>query len=200
MEKQNKIKELPLTSMILAALFTALMIVGAYISIPFVNNVPFVLANFFVWLSGLILGPIWGGISVLLYLILGALGLPVFAGARGGLAVFIGPEGPGPTSGFLLGYLLSAIIIGLLADRQGKSIIRNFLAMLAGFIVTYAVGIPIYSIASGNHDYLAIVVSFTWILVGDGIKIVAAVAITKALSKFTKMHWGVISTPEGKKR
>lgn len=120
----------------LVALFAALTAGGAWLSIP-IPPVPVVLSNLVAALSGIVLGPLWGGLAVLLYLGLGALGLPVFAGGSGGFGVFLGPTG-----GFLIGFLLSAVVAGLLADRKTYKVVRNTLALLAGFVVLYAVGLP----------------------------------------------------------
>ena len=125
-----------LPQMVLAALFTGLMIGGALITIPF-PQVPLVVANAFPWLDGLILGPWWAAVSTALYLLLGAFGLPVFAKGAAGVGVLLGNTG-----GFLFGYLLSAIAVGLLRDPQGKSVVRNALSVLAGLIVVYLAGIP----------------------------------------------------------
>ena len=129
----------PLFRLVLSALFAALIVVGSYIAIPFVP-VPLVLANFFALLAGLLLGPVYGGLAVLLYLVLGALGLPVFAGGSGGFGHFASPTG-----GFLLGYLLEAVAAGFVARgmKQAKpGVARLCLASLAGLVVLYAIGLP----------------------------------------------------------
>ncbi|NLY89791.1 MAG: biotin transporter BioY [Firmicutes bacterium] len=121
-----------------AALFTALIIIGGYISIPLpVGPVPIVLADFFVMITGLFLGFKWGLASVALYLSLGALGLPVFAGGRSGLAVLFGPTG-----GYLFGYLLLVSSVGLLASNRKESTVRNLMALIAGNILLYGAGVP----------------------------------------------------------
>ena len=84
--------------MIRASLFTALMILGAFIRVP-IGPVPVTLSSLFVLLAGLLLGAGWGAAAVSMYLLLGALGLPVFT-AGGGIALFAGPTG-----GYLLGFL-----------------------------------------------------------------------------------------------
>jgi biotin transport system substrate-specific component len=97
--------------LVYGALFAALISAGAFVSVPLpFSPVPIVLQNFFVVLAGLVLGPLWGAFSVALFLLAGALGVPVFAGASGGIAVFARPTG-----GFLLGYLPGAFLSGLLA-------------------------------------------------------------------------------------
>jgi biotin transport system substrate-specific component len=97
----------------LIALFAALISAGAFVSIPLpFSPIPVVLQNLFTILAGLCLGPIRGSLAVLLYLLAGALGAPVFAGATGGFTRFLGPTG-----GYLLGYPLTALIAGLIAGR-----------------------------------------------------------------------------------
>ena len=72
---------------VLASLMAALTAVGAYLQIP-IGPVPIVLSTLFVLLSGLLLGSRWGLVSMALYLLIGAIGLPVFSGGRGGVAHF----------------------------------------------------------------------------------------------------------------
>ena len=101
----------PVYRTVLIALGAASTAVGAFIAIPLpFSPVPIVLQNFFILLIALVLGPRMGTASVALYLLVGALGLPVFAGGKGGFAHFFGPTG-----GYLAGFLLSAWITGVLA-------------------------------------------------------------------------------------
>ncbi|RZW12719.1 MAG: biotin transporter BioY, partial [Desulfobulbaceae bacterium] len=92
--------------MVYASLMATLTAVGAYIAIP-IGPVPIVLQNLFVMLAGLLLGGRWGLTSVGVYLLAGAVGLPVFAGGTGGIGKFIGPTG-----GYLLGFAAAAYVIG----------------------------------------------------------------------------------------
>ncbi|MGD9200475.1 MAG: biotin transporter BioY, partial [Chitinispirillia bacterium] len=103
-------------NLIFTALFAALMVMGTYIRIP-IGPVPVVLTNFFIFLAGLFLGSWWGMASVGLYLLMGALGLPVFS-SGGGIAIFAGPTG-----GFLVGYLSAVFLCGLPALSKNKSIV-----------------------------------------------------------------------------
>ncbi|PIE71928.1 MAG: BioY family transporter [Deltaproteobacteria bacterium] len=122
---------------VFAAVFAALIAVGAYLSIP-LKPVPIVLQNLFVLLAGLVLGPTWGSISVLVYLAAGAVGLPVFAGGTGGLAKFAGPTG-----GYLVGFLAAAWITGWVSTRKTfSSRFRDRLAVITGSAVIYALGVP----------------------------------------------------------
>lgn len=125
-----------LKGIVYCALFCALIIVGGYISIP-IGPVPIAFADFFVMMAALFLGPKRALASVALYLALGALGLPVFAGGKAGLAVLAGPTG-----GFLIGYLLLAAVAGTVAVAGRRRPWALVAALLAGNAVLYAVGVP----------------------------------------------------------
>lgn len=121
-----------------AALFAALISAGAVFSIPLPPPLPpFSPAVFFVLLAGLLLGPAVGSAAVGVYLLLGSLGLPVFANGAGGLGHFFTPTG-----GFLIGYLAAAAASGALADRRAWSFPRSLLAAAAGVLALYAIGLP----------------------------------------------------------
>ncbi len=93
---------------VLSALFAALISAGAFIQIPMPSGVPVVIQDMMALLSGMLLGPLWGSIAVVLFLLLGIIGLPVFSG-KAGLHVLLS----GPTGGFLAGYLLSSLLCGI---------------------------------------------------------------------------------------
>ena len=122
--------------MALCALFTALISVGAFIKIP-VPVVPFTLQYLFTMLSGLLLGPRLGAASVGLYLLLGLLGLPVFAEGGGFWYVLK------PSFGYLLGFAAGAWLTGHLA--RGRRDLPGLLrANFAGLTVVYALGMAYY--------------------------------------------------------
>ena len=120
----------------------ALTAVGAYLQIP-IGPVPIVLSTLFVLLSGLLLGSRWGLVSMALYLLIGAIGLPVFSGGRGGVAHFFGPTG-----GYLFGYCLSAWITGLISERSRKSPVLQIMAVVVGSLAIYRGG----SLAQNNDE------------------------------------------------
>lgn len=127
---------------IVSAVFAALICAGWMMAIP-VGPIPIVLQNALAVLAGLLLGPLFGGLAVLIFLIAGGLGLPVFSGGSGGFAVFAGPTG-----GFLVGYLTAAIVAGLimliLRLRNWNTVVRIAiiaLAALAGFLSIYVFGL-----------------------------------------------------------
>lgn len=126
----------PLTMMVMASLFTALIAVGAYIAIP-IGPVPIVLANFFVISAGLFLGKKWASLSVIVYLILGLVGLPVFSGGASGPGAFAGPTG-----GFLFSYLISVFVIALISSAGEQNIWKDIIAVLTGIALVYLIGVP----------------------------------------------------------
>ncbi|MBO4302766.1 biotin transporter BioY [Methanosarcinaceae archaeon] len=97
--------------LVYAALFAALIAAGAYIRIalPFV---PITLQTFFVIMAAVLLGRKWGTVSVVVYLLVGLIGLPVFSGGTGGTGVLLGPTG-----GYLYSFVIVSFIVGFLSDR-----------------------------------------------------------------------------------
>lgn len=166
----------------LCALLAALVAAGSLFSLPLPPPLPPVtLAVFFALLAGALLGPLWGGASLGLYLLLGAVGLPVFANGSGGIGHFATPTG-----GFLLGYLAAAVTAGLLSDRKSWSFGRNLLAALAGVIALYAVGLPWFrSVIDARPDrdmtMLAALGVMAPYLAGDAIKAIAVAGLLRAL-------------------
>lgn len=158
-----------------ASLLAALIAAGAYLALP-IGPVPIVLQNLFVFLSGLLLGPRWGVASVGVYLMAGALGLPVFAGGIGGIGRFAGPTG-----GYLLGYLPAVYVIGWISKKSKKRVAVDVLAMVCGSIIIYTCGVSWLKILSGMTLAKTLVVGMYPFILGDIIKIAAAVPIAKAL-------------------
>lgn len=167
----------------LTALFAALTAAGTFISIPLpFSPVPIVLQNLFALLSGLILGPFLGAMAVLLYLIAGGIGAPVFAGATGGFVHFFGPTG-----GFLFGYLLAAVTAGLWVGRPRPGIKiplwRLITGIFSGFLVVYVPGVIRLKFALDTTWPGALAAGLLPFLIGDGIKGIAAVFIAPRLRR-----------------
>ena len=127
-------------------IFAALIAVCSWISIP--TAVPFTLQTFGVFAAVEVLGGRRGTLAVLVYLLLGAVGLPVFAGFTGGMGIILGSTG-----GYIIGFLLSALVIWIIEGLLPSSPWTRIGAMLAGLLVCYAVGtvwfMVIYSRANG---------------------------------------------------
>jgi biotin transport system substrate-specific component len=143
-----------------------------------------VLQNLFALLSGLILGPWLGGAAVAVYLIAGAIGAPVFAGATGGFVRFLGPTG-----GFLYGYFLAAVLAGLIAGRPRQGLKtplwRIIPAAAAGMLVVYVPGLIQLKAVAGLSWAGAFAAGFLPFLIGDTAKAVAAVLISPRLRTLT---------------
>ncbi|MFB6139508.1 MAG: biotin transporter BioY [Halosimplex sp.] len=128
-----------------AAILAALTAALAQLSIPIPSvGVPFSLQPFGPFFAGLLLGPVWGGFAMALYLVAGAAGAPVFANGAAGIGYF-----GGRTGGFLVGFALSAVVVGALAHRQLTprsideiSVPIELGAVFAGLVVVYAIGVP----------------------------------------------------------
>ena len=180
-----------LPKMVLAALFTGLMVAGSLVTIPF-PGVPMIIANAFPWLAGLLLGPVWAAVSTGLYLLLGIFGLPVFAKGAAGIGTLLGNTG-----GFLVGYLLAALVTGWLRDPRGRSVVRAALATVSGLVVVYLIGIPwlafvVFNGPSGLETG-HLVQAFFWatgpatfpllFLFGDLLKAAAVVAVAGVVAR-----------------
>lgn len=161
--------------MVYASMMAALTAVGAFIAIP-VGPVPIVLQNFFVFLTGLLLGSRWGLTAMGVYLLAGALGLPVFAGGKGGIGHLLGPTG-----GYLLGYLPAVYLIGLISDTGRQRPVFDAFALICGSLTVYLCGIPWLQAVTGMAFQKTLAVGMLPFLPGDGLKIIAAVPVAKTL-------------------
>lgn len=122
------------------AIMTAITAVMAQISIPMPLGVPMTMQTFAVALAGIILGSKRGAISMVIYVLLGAFGVPVFAGFSGGLAKLVGPTG-----GFLFSFPIMAYIIGKGMELRRKKGMFTLMLIL-GTVSNYVVGVVMYCI------------------------------------------------------
>lgn len=174
MKKKTDVKK-----MVLTALLTALLAVLAQIQIP-MRPVPFNLAVMGVFLAGLLLPPRWAVSSVVLYILLGAVGIPVFAGFVGGPAVLVGPTG-----GYIAGYLFLALVTSL-----GRGGLRTAVpAMLLGLVCLYAFGTAWFVVLSGRTLAAALQLCVLPFLLPDICKGAAAYALCRALrTRLQRLH------------
>ena len=164
-----------------SALMAALIAAGAFVSIP-IGPVPIVLQNMFVLIAAVLLGRNWGFACVAIYLLSGAIGLPVFASGKGGFAHFAGPTG-----GYLLSYMIVAVQAGWMADIFKKKLadkplglmISDFITMLIGSAIIYAVGVPWLKTMAKLPWEKAFALGMFPFVPGDLLKIVAATLIVR---------------------
>lgn len=162
-------------------LCTALIAVCSWISIPL--TVPITLQTFAIFLTVALLGLKNGTITVLVYILLGAIGLPVFSGFKSGAAVLLGTTG-----GYIIGFLFSAIVVGLILKFFGKSTLVMFISMIIGLIVCYIFGTIWFMIVyMKNTGDIGLVSVLSWcvipFIIPDIIKIILAIILYKPLSK-----------------
>jgi biotin transport system substrate-specific component len=161
--------------MVLASLMAALTAVGAYIHVP-IGPVPIVLSTLFVLLSGLLLGSRWGLASMCLYLLVGAIGMPVFAGGKGGIAHFLGPTG-----GYLFGYVLASWLTGFVAERSRGIFILEILSILMGSLAIYSLGLPWLKMVTQMSWPKTFMVGMIPFLIGDAVKASVALILARAV-------------------
>lgn len=162
---------------VLAALFAALMAVCSQIQIP-LPMVPINLALFAVHLCGALLGAKWGALSISAYVLLGLVGVPVYAGFASGPAALFGKTG-----GYILGYILSAFLVGLLSRRIGFTFKGLCLSMLVGVVACYAFGTVWFMAVTGLNLMTSLAYCVIPFLPGDAVKIVLAALLALRLKK-----------------
>jgi biotin transport system substrate-specific component len=141
------------------------------------SGVPIVVQNIGPLLAGSILGARRGGAAVALLLALVAVGLPLLSGGRGGLGPFVGPSG-----GFLLGWIVSAVVAGLIVSRARRPKLPVLLlANVAGLLADYLIGIPFLGLYTGNMTAAA--VQSLVFVPGDAAKVVIAALVAAVVHR-----------------
>lgn len=155
---------------VFTALFAALTAVSGFISIPLPGTpIPIVLQNMMPVLTGTLLGGLYGSISTAVFLFAGTLGLPVFAGARGGTGPIFGPAG-----GFLIGYLIASAVTGFYLGKPSLKrktpLYKIIIGSILGFTVIYAAGIARFMQITGRGFFQSLMLACIPYLPGDAIK------------------------------
>lgn len=166
------------------AMFAVIIAACSWISIP--ATVPFTLQTFGVFLAVGVLGGKWGSIAVLVYILLGAVGVPVFAGFSGGIHYLLGSTG-----GYIIGFLFSALVMWAMESLFGKKTWALSLSMLAGLLVCYLFGTIWFTVVyTKNSGAIGVWTALTWCVfpyvLPDVLKIALALSISKRLGKITK--------------
>lgn len=160
-------------NLVLTALFAALLAVLSQIQLT-IGPVPFNLAVFGAYLTGMLLQPVWAAASVAVYMLMGLVGIPVFAGFAGGPAVLFGKTG-----GYVMGYLFIALFTAVAVRR--KNMACTVLGMLLGLAVCYALGTAWFMLITGT----GLVQSLAWcvfpFVIPDVVKGVCAYVLGRVL-------------------
>lgn len=174
------------------ALMVVLISVCSWISIPSVlSMVPFTLQTFGVFCAVGLLGGWRGTVAVLIYILMGLAGLPVFSGFGGGVGYIMGPTG-----GYIVGFLFTALVYWLFETLLGRSLLCRIVAMVLGLAACYAFGtlwfVEVYSKANGPISVAAALAMCVFpFLLPDAIKIFLALLITGRLAPVLRIDKGI---------
>ncbi|MCM1166390.1 MAG: biotin transporter BioY [Lachnospiraceae bacterium] len=177
-------------SMVFMAIFAALICVAAPFSVPLPGLVPISLGTFAIYLTGAMLGGKRGAVAVCVYIMLGAVGLPVFTGFAGGLAKLFGPTG-----GYIVGYIPLVLLTGIFSEMPSKRHWTMPAGMALGTIVMYAFGTAWFMIMNGSPLQTALMSCVAPFLIGDAVKIALSTVIAAPLR--ARLN-AVISSGRGK--
>jgi biotin transport system substrate-specific component len=162
--------------MVYASLFAALTAAGAWIAVP-LPYVPITLQTLFTMLSGAVLGPYFGALAMVVYVLLGLIGLPVYAQGQSGLGALVGPAG-----GYLIGFIVGAVVIGILVRMKEKpGFLWLCMAMAIGELVVFFFGVAQLSLVAGMSLDKAILVGLLPFVPGDILKIAIAALIARKI-------------------
>ena len=170
--------------LVLIALFVALMAICAWITIP--AAVPFTMQTFGVFLALLLLGGKRGAICMAVYLLLGAVGVPVFSGFRGGVSALVGSTG-----GYLVGFIVSALLMWALTGFARRNRWTLAVALAVSLLACYAFGtvwFVVVSVRAGKAMTFGTALSFCVLpyILPDAAKIWLAYFLSKRLKWFVK--------------
>lgn len=168
-----------LRRMVYAAMFGALTAVTSLIVIP-LQPVPITLQSLFSGLAGILLGGYTGALSQIVYVLLGVIGLPVFAGGKAGLGTLFGPTG-----GYLIGFIVAAYVVGKIVEvRREAGIVWIGLALLVGNVLIYSLGVLQLCLVAQVTLIKGLLVGVAPFLIGDLLKLAAAVVIGPKLRQY----------------
>ena len=170
--------------LVLIALFVALMAICAWITIP--AAVPFTMQTFGVFLALLLLGGKRGAICMAVYLLLGAVGVPVFSGFRGGVSALVGSTG-----GYLVGFIVSALLMWALTGFARRNRWTLAVALAVSLLACYGFGtvwFVVVSVRAGKAMTFGTALSFCVLpyILPDAAKIWLAYFLSKRLKRFVK--------------
>jgi biotin transport system substrate-specific component len=166
---------------VVAGLLAALLASAAWISFP-VGTVPITLQVFVVVLIALLLPPRWAAATIGAYLLLGAIGAPVFASGRAGLGVLFGPTG-GYLFGFLAGATLGSVVRRTLVRRHVRDVVADSAAAATTVLVIYALGWTQLAIVTGTDVWASFAMGVAPFIAVDVLKAAVAVGIASALRR-----------------
>lgn len=171
-------------NIVYCGVFVALIAVCSWISIP--TTIPFTLQLLAICLAAALLGTKLGTITILVYILLGLVGVPVFSGFKGGVAALMGPTG-----GYIIGFIFTALIVGFASEKFGKKTLVLAISMVIGVLVCYIFGTVWFILVyTKTKEPVGIMTALSWCvipyLIPDAAKIAISVFLTKRLERFVK--------------
>lgn len=186
---EEKSKKVPANSKIEDIVFigisAALITVCSWISIP-LPTVPITLQTMGVCLIAGLFGLKRGTLATAVYITLGALGVPVFSGFTGGVGIILGQTG-----GYIIGFIFTALIVGLASDKFKGRLLPLILSMVIGILVCYAFGTAWFAVVyAKSNEPASLLTILGWcvfpFLLPDAVKIAVAAVLANRLKKFVK--------------
>ncbi len=186
---EEKNKKVPANSKIKDIVFigisAALIAVCSWISIP-LPTVPITLQTMGVCLIAGLFGLKRGTLATAVYITLGALGVPVFSGFTGGVGIILGQTG-----GYIIGFIFTALIVGLASDKFKGRLLPLILSMVIGILVCYAFGTAWFAVVyAKSNEPASLLTILGWcvfpFLLPDAVKIAVAAVLANRLKKFVK--------------
>lgn len=168
------------------AIFAVLMAICSWISIPMA--VPFTLQTFGVFMAVGVLGGKRGSLAVLIYILLGAIGVPVFAGFSGGIGVILNTTG-----GYIVGFLFSALVMWAMEALLGRKPVVQIISMVVGLIVCYALGTAWFMVVyARNTGAVGLGTVLGWcvipFIIPDLVKIALAFVLSRKIRKYVSFQ------------
>lgn len=168
-------------NIVFVALFAAISAISGFLAVPIPGTpVPIVLQNMMVVLSGMLLGPILGSASTLLFVVAGLLGLPILSGGTGGFAKLMSPTG-----GFIVGYVISSLVTGLIMGKpvygRKSSLARTICASVTGFAVMYIPGLLHFMNVMDTDLKETVMLCVLPYLPGDLLKLILCILLSMTL-------------------
>lgn len=178
-------KKLTVKDMVLIAIFAALISVCSLIQIP-LGTIPFTLQTFAVFTTAGLLGTKRGIAAILIYILLGIIGMPVFTGKGGPSAIV------GPTGGYITGFIFTVLIIGLIMRLFRKSTMRVQLvmtaaAMLVGDVICFVIGTIQFMVVMKTNLVAALGYCVMPFIIPDLVKIIAATIVVSKIKKYIRV-------------
>lgn len=175
---QNHLKQ-----MVYAAMFGALTAIGSLVVIP-LQPLPITLQTLFTGLAGILFGAYTAALSQIIYVLLGVIGLPVFAGGKAGLGTLLGPSG-----GYLIGFIAGSYIIGRIVESNNNpGLIRILVALVSGTLVIYILGTIQLAIVTNFSLVKSLMVGVVPFLPGDGLKIAISAWLGIKLRRYVNLQ------------